>query len=176
MTDREAYILLNMMEKIGPVTVRGLIDHLGSVGAILHARAHELSGARGIGPETVDAIARQRDEVDVGREIAGADRIGARIITPVDQEYPAVLNEIHDPPLALYVQGAFESRDQHAFAVVGTRRPSHYGRDTAERLAYQLSKAGFVVVSGMAEGIDTERTSWRVEGTGQNPGGAWGRD
>jgi DNA processing protein len=155
MTDREAYILLNMMEKIGPITVRELVDHLGSVSAIFTARGHDLAGARGTGRETVDAIVRQRDELDVAHEIAGADSLGARIITPVDPEYPAVLNQIHDPPLALYVQGEFETRDQHAFAVVGTRRPSHYGRDTAERLAYQLSMAGYVVVSGMAEGIDT---------------------
>jgi DNA processing protein len=77
-------------------------------------------------------------------------------VTQIDEEYPAVLAKIHDPPLALYVQGRLESRDRHAVAVVGTRRPTHYGRETAGALAYGLAKSGMTVVSGLARGIDTE--------------------
>ncbi|MCX7590751.1 MAG: DNA-processing protein DprA, partial [Kiritimatiellae bacterium] len=62
---------------------------------------------------------------------------------------------IHDPPLALYVRGRLDSRDRHAIAVVGTRRPTHYGRGVAARIAADLIHAGFAIVSGLAEGIDT---------------------
>jgi len=155
MTEREAHILLNMMEKVGPVAVRAMVEVLGSAGAIFRADARTLTRARGVGPETAGAVVQQREQLDLDRELAEAEELGARIVTPVDEEYPAPLLEIHDPPLALYVQGSLVSRDRHAFAVVGTRRPSHYGRETAERLAFQLAKAGFVVISGLAEGIDT---------------------
>jgi DNA processing protein len=76
-------------------------------------------------------------------------------VTTIDDEYPAMLRDIHDPPLALYVKGKLQSRDRHAVAVVGTRHPTHYGRDTAETLGHGLAASGMTVVSGLAEGIDT---------------------
>ncbi|MCE9614025.1 MAG: DNA-processing protein DprA [Lentisphaerae bacterium] len=154
MNARDAHIVLNMMSKIGPVLVRSLKERLGSIEAILSADAEVLQTARGVGPELASAIVAQRSTLSVADELAAAERMGARVLTPVDAEYPAALREIHDPPLALYVQGAFESRDKHALAMVGTRHPSNYGREVAERLSEQLTKAGFTIVSGLAEGVD----------------------
>jgi DNA processing protein len=88
-------------------------------------------------------------------EVRRAEEQGVRILTVLDSEYPAVLKEIHSPPLALYVRGALESRDRHAVAVVGTRHPTHYGMETAGKLAFLLAQAGYTVVSGLALGIDT---------------------
>jgi DNA processing protein len=155
MNEREAYIALNAMEKVGPVGVRSLSTQLGSVLAIFEADKQALMTAKGIGPEVADAIIRQRETVDWQGEIERAAALGAHLVTQIDEEYPKQLLEIHDPPLALYVWGQIEQRDKHAIAVVGTRRPTHYGRETAGVLASQLSKTGFVVVSGLAQGIDT---------------------
>jgi DNA processing protein len=155
MNEREAYIALNMMEKIGPVGVRALSEQLGSALAIFDADNAALTSARGIGPEAASAIIRQRDSVDWKGEIERAASLNARIITQIDEEYPKQLLEIHDPPIALYVQGSIESRDKHAIAVVGTRRPTHYGREAAAMLTGQLVRSGFVVISGLAQGIDT---------------------
>ncbi|MDI6775100.1 MAG: DNA-processing protein DprA [Verrucomicrobiota bacterium] len=155
MDERSAYIALNMMEKVGPVTVRSLKDALGSAAAVFDADKDDLRRVRGVGRDIVEAIVANRGSVDWAGELARTDQLGARIVTAVDEEYPPPLREIHDPPLALYVRGALQSRDKQAIAVVGTRRPTHYGRDAAGRLAYQLGQAGFVVVSGLALGIDT---------------------
>lgn len=155
MDARDAHILLNMMEKVGPVVVRSLAEQLGSVEAIFTADGAALQTARGVGPELARAILEQRERLDLAGELQAVEGAGARILTPGDAEYPPSLREIHDPPLALYVRGALESRDKHAVAIVGTRRPSHYGREVAERLAGQLAQAGFTIVSGLAEGIDT---------------------
>ena len=155
MTAREAYILLNQIEGIGPVRVRALCEGLGSPEAVLSASAAELATVRGVGPKVADGIVSQRGKLDAGREEEAAARLGARLVTPVDGEYPAPLKTIHDPPLCLYVKGTLEQKDAQALAVVGTRRVSHYGAAQADRLAYQVSKAGFVVVSGLARGIDT---------------------
>ncbi|MBL7114883.1 MAG: DNA-protecting protein DprA [Kiritimatiellae bacterium] len=155
MNEREAYIALNMMEKIGPVGVRALVEHVGSADTIFSCSEGDLLGAKGMGRETVRAVLEQRSTVEWEKEVDRAEALGARLVTMADAEYPPLLREIHDPPLALYVRGKLESRDRHSVAVVGTRRPSLYGRDTTDRLAYALAKAGMVVVSGLAEGIDT---------------------
>ena len=155
MNEHDAYIALNMMEKVGPVGVRALVTVLGSATAIFEADKDVMMRANGIGPEVAHSIIDQRDAVDWRGELERASTKGAHIITPIDREYPKSLREIHDPPLSLYVWGRLEDRDGHSIAVVGTRRPTHYGRESAERLAYQLAKTGFVVVSGLARGFDT---------------------
>jgi len=154
MDEREAYIALNMMEHVGPVGVCSLVSTLGCAIRVFDAGARELRVARGVGTEVAESIIRQRDELDWQAEPGRAEAIGARIVTQIDDEYPKDLLQIHDPPLALYVRGRLECRDRNAIAVVGTRRPTHYGRDCAEKFAYQLGKRGLVVVSGLAAGID----------------------
>jgi len=154
MTDRDAYIALNMIQGIGPVTVASLVAALGSPRAILEAGRSELEAARVVGPEMAGKILEQRDKIDPAGEIEAASGLGAAIVTQCDSDYPRRLKEIHDPPLALYVKGRLSSTEP-CMAVVGTRHATHYGRDCAERLSYQLVQAGFAVTSGLALGIDT---------------------
>ena len=114
----------------------------------------DLLTRQGIGAELAASIAAQRDEVDPAEEQRRAARIGASIVTPLDAAYPEALRSIHDPPLALYVQGDLTPADRQAIAMVGTRRCTQYGRGVADRLSFQLAKVGFTVVSGLARGID----------------------
>ena len=78
-----------------------------------------------------------------------------RKITPNDAEYPKNLRNIHTPPKQLYVNGTLLERDEMAVAIVGSRRASLYGLETAERLGFELATRGVTVVSGMAIGIDS---------------------
>ena len=167
MTEREAYIALNMIDQLGPVRVRALIEALGSAAAIFTASEGDLRGVTGIGPALAEGILRQRGEVDPAREEEQARRLGARIVTRLDPDYPEPLASIYDPPLALYVQGTLEPRDRHAVALVGSRRCSHYGRGAADRLAYQLAKVGWTVVSGLARGIDGAAHEGALKGGGR---------
>lgn len=153
--ERLAYIALNMMEDVGPVGVRALSAHLGSVTAIFDASEKDLTGAEGIGPRAAQRIIEQRDRLDPLEEIARAETLGAHIVTPLDAEYPEAVQNIYDPPLALTVRGSLLGRDRHSIAVVGTRSPSHYGRETAGSLSQQIVRAGFTVTSGLARGVDT---------------------
>ena len=155
MDERTAYIALNMMDGVGPVTVRAMSAGLGSVQAIFQATSAELKQCHGIGSGFADKILQQRDSVDPDAEEEKVRALGAQIVTSVDEQYPDCLREIHDPPLALYVLGSIKKKDKSTIAVVGSRRATHYGRDCAERLSYQLAQAGFVVASGLALGIDT---------------------
>ena len=155
MTDREAYIALNLVEGVGPITVRKLIDALGGVTAVFGADEALLRSVRGVGPETAQRLLGAVNQEAWRREMDEAEALGITLVTPVDAHYPAALKEIHDPPLALYVQGQLCDRDVHGVAMVGTRRATHYGMEMARKLAFGVSKAGLTVVSGLARGIDT---------------------
>jgi len=167
MEQREAYIVLNMIEGLGPVSVRRLIDLLGSPKAILEADREALMEARGVGEKLALGIIAQRDSLDAGAEIKKAEAVGARIITPLDGEYPAALKAIHDPPLALYVRGRLLPEDAKALGIVGSRSTSHYGLNAADRLAFQLGQVGFTVVSGLARGTDTAAHSGALKSGGR---------
>lgn len=155
MTDREATIALNMMEGLGPVKVRALIDFLGSPQAVFEADGGELQKVRGVGDKLRLGILSQREQIDPVAEEERADELGVRIVTLLDEEYPAALKTIHDPPLALYVRGSFLPEDGQSLGIVGSRKATHYGLNAADRMAYQLAQTGFTIISGLARGIDT---------------------
>ncbi len=147
-------VRLNMASSISLLTYQTLLEHFGSVGAILKARKADLLRIPKIGEATARNIAQARRH-NVGKEKELARKLGIEIITYHDDAYPANLKAIHDPPLVLYVKGKVEENDRLALAMVGARRCSYYGRKQAERLAGQLARLGITVVSGMARGIDT---------------------
>ncbi|MCX8108375.1 MAG: DNA-processing protein DprA [Verrucomicrobiae bacterium] len=154
-TNKEAFIALNMIEHVGPVRVRQLLERFGSAPAILSASKADLMQVEGIGEETADAISRWEQEVDLSGELQRIADFGCEVLTQEDESYPELLRQIYDPPLVLYVKGSLCSRDKNAVAVVGSRRATHYGLESARRLAYQLAYVGVTVVSGGARGIDT---------------------
>ncbi len=169
-TTREAYIVLNMMQGVGPVSVRTLAGALGSPEAVFEASRDELMAVRGVSGEIVNRILEQRERIDAGQEEQRAESAGARLVTPVDAEYPARLGQIYDPPLALYVRGTLQARDEQSVAIVGSRRTTHYGLETAERLAFQLAQNGVTVISGLARGIDTAAHKGALKGSGRTLG------
>ncbi len=155
MEAREAFVALNMIEHIGPVRVRQLLDHFGDAPAILRATSSQLQRVRGIGPEVADNIARWESTVDLAAELRRIEEFGCRVLVQSDPEYPALLREIYDPPVVLYTKGNLQPTDKNAVALVGSRMTTPYGLETARRLAYQLAYVGVTVVSGGARGIDT---------------------
>lgn len=167
MNARYAYIALNMVDGIGPVKVRAMIDALGAPEAILQATAADLMRVPGIGAQLAARIEAIEQTLDIAEEIKQAGRIGVRIVTFIDDDYPEPLKQIYDPPLALYLRGTFAASDRHAVAVVGSRRTTHYGRTVADRLSYQLAKVGMTVVSGLARGVDTAAHEGALKGGGR---------
>jgi DNA processing protein len=167
MTDREAYIALNMIEGIGPIKVQALIDALGSPQAVFDPAQSDLRMIKGIGEKLSETILTQRTQVDPQAEMEKAEALGIHIVTPLDAEYPSALKTIHDPPLALYVRGEILPKDRHSLGMVGSRKCTSYGLSTADRLAYQLAQTGFTVVSGLARGIDTVAHQGALKGKGR---------
>lgn len=88
------------------------------------------------------------------KEIETCEKLGVRLLSWFDSDYPRLLKEIYDPPLVLYIKGSLVENDQAALAIVGTRRPTFYGRTQTKRFARELAEAGLTIVSGFAKGID----------------------
>ncbi|MEO5721146.1 MAG: DNA-processing protein DprA [Chthoniobacterales bacterium] len=155
MTSTEACIALNMLPKMGPVRLRNLLQVFGSPEQILTARGPALRAVQGIGAEVVEQILKWEEMVDLPAELERVREFGASVITAESPNYSRQLREIHAPPIVLYVWGELQDRDQHAIGVIGSRRTTHYGTESAKKLSYQLAYAGLTVISGLARGIDT---------------------
>jgi DNA processing protein len=155
MDSREALIALNLIEHVGPVRARSLLEHFGDAPKILAASKSELLRVRNIGDENAVAIATWEKTIDLAGELKRISDFGCHVLIQSDENYPAMLREIYDPPLVLYVKGELTAKDKNAVAMVGSRSTTHYGIETARKLAYQLAYVGVTVVSGGARGIDT---------------------
>ncbi len=146
------YLALNRVEGLGPRRTRRLLARFGSAEGAW--RASEPALAQVVGPVLARRLAEARATLDLDRELERLRRLGIDLVTWEDPAYPPLLREIPDPPPLLYVRGRLRPEDRRAVALVGTRRPSRYGRQVAERFAAGLARAGVTVVSGLALGID----------------------
>ena len=140
---------------VGAVRFANLLSELGDIDRVLGASVAQLSSVRKVGPKIAEAIARNRDAVDIDRELELARRGQARVLCLADEAYPAALKMSNDPPACLYVRGTLKPTDAVALAIVGSRHCSRYGAEQAERFGALAANAGLTVVSGMARGIDS---------------------
>jgi DNA processing protein len=167
MDSREAFVALNLIEGVGPVRARSLLEHFGDAPKILCASKHELTRVRNIGDDTAEKISSWEKSVDLAGELKRIADFGCHVLISSDENYPPSLREIYDPPLVLYVKGELTAKDKNAVAMVGSRMTTHYGIETARKLAYQLAYVGVTVVSGGARGIDTAAHQGALSGKGR---------
>ena len=144
-----------MLPTMGPFRLRRLLEVFKSPENVLAAKRDQLRKVEGIGNEVADQISGWESIVDLGAELARIEEFGANVITQESPSYPESLRQIHSPPIVLYVWGEIQPRDHHAIGVIGARRTTHYGMESAKKLSYQLAYAGLTIISGLARGIDT---------------------
>lgn len=164
--DRDAVAVLLSVTGLGPLTLGRLVEVAGSPAAILETAARAGAVAQLVeASRASDGSARAMPEsvatgiVEAARRapaiLREVERLGIRVVALGDPDYPRRLLLIEMPPPALFVRGSLEPlAARHVVAVVGTRRPSSPGRRIASRIAHALNRAGAVVVSGLAVGID----------------------
>jgi len=117
--------------------------------------------------DTAEKISSWEKSIDLAGELKRIADFGCHVLISSDENYPPSLREIYDPPLVLYVQGELTAKDKNAVAMVGSRMTTHYGIETARKLAYQLAYVGVTVVSGGARGIDTAAHQGALSGKGR---------
>jgi DNA processing protein len=161
------WVALNMTPGIGPRAAAKLLERFGSAEAVYRATRAELQQVRLL-PEAVDSIIARDLHDKADAEIKKVRELGGDILVLDDGVYPALLREIYDPPIVLYVKGAWsECLDQPCVAIVGSRRCSTYGQNAALMLARDLAQRGVTIVSGFARGIDASAHRGALEAGGR---------
>jgi DNA processing protein len=138
---------------VGLRSANQLIKHFKTPEAVFESTRAGLE-ALGIPPEVADDALSSKSEERAEAEWERAGTLGVTILDILDPAYPPLLREIFDPPIVLYLRGKKWNADLPQVAVVGTRRPTGYGLNCAERLSEDLAARSLAVTSGMARGLD----------------------
>ena len=162
--DLQYLLWLTEVAALSPVKGVKLLETFGSAKAVWQARAEQLEKC--VKLEAGEKHRLQNRSLALPNQILGrCDLLNIQILTITQPEYPDRLRNIYDPPLVLYVRGKLPDFNAlPAIAVVGQRKATPYGRIVAERLGFQLSCSGTVVVSGMAVGIDASAHTGALKG------------
>jgi DNA processing protein len=147
-------LALHLIPGLGPKLTAALLERFGSAADVLRADANQLSAVPHIGSNLAGKLRQAMNQVEVQAELARMQEKDVSLLRLGVPPYPAILATIPDPPGLLYVRGNLEPRDERAVAIVGSRHCTPYGRRIAERLAGELVRAGYTIVSGLARGID----------------------
>lgn len=147
----EAYwVACSYVPGLGPQWMGRLLKHLGSARAVWRASARSWEQAG-----VPAGLAGARLRVDPARAWERVRAAGVSVLTLEHPDFPPRLKRVGDAPFVLYLRGELREQDARALAVVGTRRPTPYGREAARVLAGELAVHGFTVVSGLARGVDS---------------------
>jgi DNA processing protein len=150
LTDEQRLDWLRLIrsEKVGPRTFRALVNQFGGAGAALDALP-DLARRSG------RLMLRVASRAEAEKEMAEAARLGVRFVAMGEPDYPKALQAVETAPPLIGVRGSTDILSRPGVAIVGSRNASAAGLAFTERLARQLGEAGYVVVSGLARGIDT---------------------
>ena len=153
-TRTQAALRMTLVRGLGVRSANALIRHFKTPEAVLDCRRDELE-AQGIPPEVAEDLLGPKSGDRAREEWDRADQLGVRILDILDPGYPPLLREVYDPPIILYIRGQKWNAEAPQLAIVGTRRPTGYGLNCAERLSEDLASRGLAITSGLARGIDS---------------------
>ncbi|MBF2079291.1 MAG: DNA-protecting protein DprA [Synechococcales cyanobacterium T60_A2020_003] len=160
MSDRAFWLAWSQIDGVGPTLILRLKHYFGDLSYAWEASVEDLVYVDGFGLQTAQAAAQGRSRIDPYQLLEQHERENPGFWTPADPDYPKLLLEIPDPPPVLYYAGQVDRQENQglipAIAIVGTRKPSDYGRRWTRRIVTALCNAGYPIVSGLADGIDTE--------------------
>ncbi|MHC1578711.1 MAG: DNA-processing protein DprA [Dehalococcoidia bacterium] len=139
---------------IGRVRIYQLKEYFGNLKDAWEAPEGKLRQA-GLDSRSIDAILTLRPRISVDAEMEKLERYGVKVFISEDPLYPSRLKEIHDYPPVLYVRGSLPAEGEPCLAVVGSRRPTIYGRQVTEEIVADLARSKITIVSGLARGIDS---------------------
>ena len=155
MKNKFYWIWLTKIEGVGPLKIKKLLENFKNAQGIWEASREELNSTTGIGPVLSKKIINSKQNFLPKQEQEKLKNSKVKLVSLKDKCYPKLLKEIYVPPPVLYYRGSLIN-DKPCLAIVGTRRCSEYGKVIAYNLAKKLAAMGFVVVSGLARGIDTK--------------------
>ena len=153
MSDTKYWVGFTLIPGIGRVRLARLEQHFGKLERAWQASATELETA-GLDSRSIEAVISNRPKISLDAEMEKLERYKVTVLTIKDEAYPFRLKEIYEPPPVIYVRGSLTPEDDWSLAVVGTRRPTFYGREVSEQIVGDLARNRITIVSGLAKGID----------------------
>lgn len=147
-------IALTMIPDVGNVLARSLVAYCGGVKAVFETPKKKLVKIPGIGPKIAHAIHQKDYFVLAEKELKFIEDKQIKTYFYLEKDYPFRLKELADSPILLYQRGNTDLNPRRALSVVGTRKPSNYGKDLTAKLIEELTAYNVLIVSGMAFGID----------------------
>ncbi|MCB0282131.1 MAG: DNA-protecting protein DprA [Calditrichae bacterium] len=164
----KALLSLYSVPGIGPVRMRKLISYFGTPQKVLEAGVRRLSEIEGIDNKTAERIKSGINEDFVYNQLHLLKEHNAQVLTFWDESYPDRLKKIYDPPAFLFVKGDISLLNNKAFAIVGTRVPSSYGKAITEQFARELILGhNLTIISGFARGVDTVAHTTALKNNGK---------
>lgn len=166
------WVAWSQINGVGSISIERLHKHFGTLANAWSATKEQLLQVEGLGWKTVDAIVSQKSRQEPEKLFRQHQEQNPNFWTPNQKDiYPRLLLETASPPPVLYYRGQVDTRENQGIVpligIVGTRHPSEYGKRWARNISTALAKSGFTVVSGMAEGIDTEAHFGTLEAGGR---------
>ncbi|REK53885.1 MAG: DNA-protecting protein DprA [Thermobacillus sp.] len=161
---RDILLALHETEGVGPATIRKLRKRKLLEACVQFSEEEWISF--GLPPLRAAAVRRSLSRPFAEERKRLYAGMGVEWVTVEDEDYPELLRHLKNPPAVLYVQGRKELLNYPAYAIVGTRLPTAYGRQAARMLAERLSDVGITIVSGLARGIDACAHEGALRGTG----------
>ena len=159
MEERSYWLAWRELNGIGAVLLHRIWQQFGSVKTAWTATSEELQQVEGIGKQRAEKIVADRQPLNPEKLLATYQQYNPHFIVPTDAEYPAMLKTIPDAPTILHYRGDLELlktlETRRGVAIVGTRKAGKYGSTWAERYSQVLTQQDFIIISGLAEGIDT---------------------
>jgi DNA processing protein len=149
-----AWLALTLTPGLGPRRILQVVEKLRQPAHIFELALTELESLA-LPVQAVRHIAEGNARAEAEEEWKRVTEQGASLLTYADEDYPARLKEIYDPPTVLWVRGDRSLLSRSALAIVGTRHPTPYGAGMAEMLSRDLAHRGLIILSGMARGVDT---------------------
>lgn len=167
----QALLSLSMVKGIGPVLVRNLVAYCGSAKEILETPKSKLQKIPGIGAKTIQLLFEaSKMEERAEKEWVFCEKNKIEVLSFTDVNYPQNLKFIHDAPVVLFKKGNVQLNNQPSIAIVGTRKPTEYGKEHAAFFASYLAERGINIVSGLAYGIDITAHKAVLQSTGITTG------
>lgn len=163
---KKYWIALNMTPRLTPNRFHLLLENFQDPKKVWAASENELQRIPGF-KKFAKSFCQNRAKVNLDKELEEIEANNLRIVTLEDEHYPSTLKNLSTPPPVLYLKGEYTKQDELALAIVGTRRCTPYGKLAAEKIAKELTKAGFTIVSGMAVGIDSAAHKGALAGHGR---------
>lgn len=148
-------IALKFMDGLGDISIQKLVKHIGSPTEVLKAKASTISKIDGLGLRVVKALKNQTEALTFAEEeLKRILKHKVNAVSWLDNNYPARLQQCIDKPSILFYKGYFETQPEKIISIVGTRKPSTYGKQFLEHFFKEIKPYNPIIVSGLAFGID----------------------